>query len=149
MKRELDLTGKIVVTAGASRRVERQAAFDFAQRSARTVETDCALPGAIGETFREIERRGGQAIAVATDLAQEEDLEHLVDPSIAVPITVLAWMLVYFAACENPREYSGRLFWAKREMAAVHIESASWARARGLGAIRSPLVKITTRATWH
>jgi NAD(P)-dependent dehydrogenase (short-subunit alcohol dehydrogenase family) len=149
MKRGLDLTDKIVVTTGASRGAGKQAAFDFAQRSARTVETDCALSGTMGETLREMERRGRQVIAVATDLAQEEDLERLVDPSMAVPITALARMQVYFAACENSWEYTGRLFWAKREMAAMHIESDPWARACGLGAMRSPLVKITTRATWH
>jgi hypothetical protein len=31
-------------------------------------------------------------------------------------------MLVYFAACEDPWEYTGRLFWAEREMAVMGIE---------------------------
>ena len=31
-------------------------------------------------------------------------------------------MLVYFAACENPLEYAGRIFWAEREMAELGIE---------------------------
>jgi hypothetical protein len=29
--------------------------------------------------------------------------------------------LVYFASCENPSEYTGRLFWAEREMADMGI----------------------------
>ena len=38
-----------------------------------------------------------------------------------VPMTIPSRMLVYFAACENPIEYSGRLFWAEREMADMGI----------------------------
>jgi hypothetical protein len=37
-------------------------------------------------------------------------------------MTVPSRMLVYFAACENPWEYTGRLFWAEREMAEMRIE---------------------------
>ena len=48
--------------------------------------------------------------------------EKGLDPTIAVPMTVPSRMLVYFAACENPWEYTGRLFWAEREMAAMGIE---------------------------
>jgi len=44
------------------------------------------------------------------------------DNSVAVPMTVPARMLVYFASCENPMEYTGRLFWAEREMADMGIE---------------------------
>ena len=39
-----------------------------------------------------------------------------------VPMTIPARMLVYFAACENPMEYTGRVFWAEREMAEMGIE---------------------------
>jgi len=48
--------------------------------------------------------------------------EKGLDPSVAVPMTVPARMLVYFATCENPVEYTGRLFWAEREMAELGIE---------------------------
>jgi hypothetical protein len=41
---------------------------------------------------------------------------------MAVPVTVPSRMLVYFARCENPMEYTGRLFRAEREMAAMGIE---------------------------
>ena len=37
-------------------------------------------------------------------------------------MTVPARMIVYFAACEDAREYTGRLFWAEREMEAMGIE---------------------------
>ena len=86
---EMDLTGKVVIITGASRGVGKQAGLDFAKRganvvlAARTVEADSVLPGTIGETLAEIEAMGGSAIAVATDLASEEDLKALVDAAVA------------------------------------------------------------------
>lgn len=90
MKRqnELELTGKVVIITGASRGVGKQAALDFARRgakvvlAARTVERDNALPGTLGETLQQIAAMGGEAIAVATDLAQEEDLKRLVAAAV-------------------------------------------------------------------
>src|SRR5579871_1135115 len=87
-QRELDLAGKVVIITGASRGVGKQAALDFARRgakvvlAARTVKADDKLPGTIGETLSQIEALGGQAIAVATDLAEEDDLKHLVDAAV-------------------------------------------------------------------
>lgn len=87
-QRELDLDGKVVIITGASRGVGKQAALDFAKRgahvvlAARTVEPDATVPGTIGETLRQIEDAGGQAIAVATDLAKEDDLKALVDAAV-------------------------------------------------------------------
>jgi len=85
---ETDLTGKVVIITGASRGVGKQAGLDFARRgakvvlAARTVEADSKLPGTIGETLAEIEAAGGEAIAVATDLASEADLKNLVDRTV-------------------------------------------------------------------
>jgi len=59
---------------------------------------------------------------VATELVAIRVKNAGLDDSVAVPMTVPARMLVYFAACENPMEYTGRLFWAEREMAAMGIE---------------------------
>lgn len=86
---ESDLCGKVVIVTGASRGLGKQAALDFAKRgarvvlAARTVEADNLLPGTIGETLHQIETLGGQAIAVATNLANEQDLRHLVDTAVA------------------------------------------------------------------
>jgi NAD(P)-dependent dehydrogenase (short-subunit alcohol dehydrogenase family) len=85
---EASLRGKVVIITGASRGVGKQAALDFARRgahvvlAARTVEPDPTVPGTIGETLRQIEDLGGKAIAVATDLAKEEDLKALVDAAV-------------------------------------------------------------------
>jgi len=59
---------------------------------------------------------------VATELVAIRVKEKGLDDSVAVPMTVPSRMLVYFAACENPWEYTGRLFWAEREMAEMRIE---------------------------
>ena len=88
-QRELDLTGKVVIVTGASRGVGRQAALDFARRgakvvlAARTVDPDPNLPGSLGETLREMETLGGEALAVQTDLASQADLQKLVDETVA------------------------------------------------------------------
>ena len=61
---------------------------------------------------------------VATELVAIRVKRAGLDDSVAVPMTVPARMLVYFAACEDPMEYTGRLFWAEREMAELGIELA-------------------------
>jgi NAD(P)-dependent dehydrogenase (short-subunit alcohol dehydrogenase family) len=85
---EASLAGKVVIITGASRGVGKQNALDFARQgakvvlAARTVEPDSKLPGTIGETLREVEALGGEALAVATDLAKEADLKRLVDAAV-------------------------------------------------------------------
>ena len=87
-QQESDLTGKVVIITGASRGVGKQAALDFAKRgakvvaAARTVDPDETLPGTLGETLAQIEAMGGEAIAVATDLASEADLKALVAAAV-------------------------------------------------------------------
>lgn len=44
------------------------------------------------------------------------------DDSSLVPMEVPARMVAYFASCENPLEYTGRLFWAERELKALGLE---------------------------
>jgi len=59
---------------------------------------------------------------VATELVAIRVKEKGLDNSVAVPMEVPARMLVYFAACEDPMEYTGRIFWAERELADMGIE---------------------------
>lgn len=59
---------------------------------------------------------------VATELVAIRVKEKGLDNSVAVPMEVPARMLVYFAACEDPMEYTGRIFWAERELAEMGIE---------------------------
>jgi NAD(P)-dependent dehydrogenase (short-subunit alcohol dehydrogenase family) len=63
---------------------------------------------------------------VATEIVQARLEKMNFDPKEGdnrpVPTTVPARMIVYFASCENPAEYTGRLFWAERELADMRIE---------------------------
>jgi len=59
---------------------------------------------------------------VATELVAIRVEDEGLDNTVAVPMEVPSRMIAYFAACENPREYTGRLFWAERELADMGIE---------------------------
>jgi NAD(P)-dependent dehydrogenase (short-subunit alcohol dehydrogenase family) len=59
---------------------------------------------------------------VATELVAIRVREQGLDDSVAVSMEVPARMLVYFAACAEPMEYTGRLFWAEREMRELGIQ---------------------------
>jgi NAD(P)-dependent dehydrogenase (short-subunit alcohol dehydrogenase family) len=81
---EQDLSGKVALITGASRGIGKRAAVALARRgarvvvAARSVEGNGELAGTIGETVQEIESLGGEALAVATDLSKEDELERLV-----------------------------------------------------------------------
>lgn len=87
-QKEVELTNKVVIITGASRGIGKQTALEFARRganvvlAARTVKPDTALPGTLGETLKQIQDIGAGALAVATDLAQEEDLKRLVASTV-------------------------------------------------------------------
>jgi NAD(P)-dependent dehydrogenase (short-subunit alcohol dehydrogenase family) len=89
-QREESLAGKVAIMTGASRGVGKDAALALARRgaklvlAARSVEPnpDPSQPGTLGETLKQIENAGGEAIAVATDLAREEGLKALVDAAV-------------------------------------------------------------------
>jgi hypothetical protein len=59
---------------------------------------------------------------VSTELVAIRVKEAGLDDSVAVPMEVPARMLVYFAACADPMEYTGRLFWAERELKEFGLE---------------------------
>jgi NAD(P)-dependent dehydrogenase (short-subunit alcohol dehydrogenase family) len=83
-QQEGSLLGKVVIITGASRGVGKQAAIDFARRgahvvvAARTVATNNELPGSLEETVKHIEDMNAEALAIPTDLANENDLDNLV-----------------------------------------------------------------------
>lgn len=62
---------------------------------------------------------------VATEIVQDRLKKQSFDPKAGdarpVPMSVPARMMVYFASCEKPEDYTGRLFWAEREMAEMNI----------------------------
>lgn len=85
---ECDLTGHVALVTGASRGIGKRAALALARRgvsivvAARSTGGDGELAGTIGETVREIESFGGAALAVATDLSKEDDLQRLVQAAV-------------------------------------------------------------------
>jgi len=103
------LTGKVAVVTGASRGIGRGVALSLAEEGAtvyvtgRTVTPGSApLPGTVGETAAEVDKRGGKGIAVQVDHADDDQvaalfdqvkreqgrLDVLVNNAIAIPATM-------------------------------------------------------------
>ena len=59
---------------------------------------------------------------VATEIVMQRVQDEGLDDSVAVPMEVPARVLAYFAACADPMEYTGRLFWAERELKDLGLE---------------------------
>lgn len=75
----------------------------------------------------DLARRNIAVIGLHPGLVATEHVAILVeeaglDDTVAVPMQVPARMLAYFASCADPMEYTGRLFWAERELEALGLD---------------------------
>jgi NAD(P)-dependent dehydrogenase (short-subunit alcohol dehydrogenase family) len=75
------LEGKVAIITGASKGIGRAMALRFGREGARVV---CAARSAapVRETAADVQRAGGQAIAVVCDAAVEDDVRRLVAASV-------------------------------------------------------------------
>ena len=84
----MNLEGKIAIVTGASRGIGKAMAMGLAAEgalvvvAARSEESRPMLPGTIHSTVGEIEDAGGKALAVATNVRDEDSIRHLVDRTL-------------------------------------------------------------------
>src|SRR5687767_14296788 len=75
---DLGLAGRVAIVAGASRGIGRATALALAEEGCRLVlaargESD------LEDTVKDVETRGAEGLAVASDLSRREDAEALVE----------------------------------------------------------------------
>src|ERR1041384_7633745 len=71
------LTGKVVFITGAGMGMGREASVLFAEEGAKIIVAD--IDGkAAAETVMQVEKTGGQAVAVTGDVALEADVERMI-----------------------------------------------------------------------
>lgn len=76
------LDGKIALITGAGAGIGRASALAFARQGARLALTDVD-EGRLGETAHEVERRGGEALALPADVSDESQVHELMQRCVA------------------------------------------------------------------
>ncbi|MBU1145181.1 MAG: SDR family oxidoreductase [Firmicutes bacterium] len=77
----MKLKGKVAVVTGGASGMGRSISILFAQEGAKVVVSDLNLEGA-KETVEMITKNGGQAIAILTNVAKEEDVQVMIDTAV-------------------------------------------------------------------
>ncbi|KWW20652.1 3-ketoacyl-ACP reductase [Peribacillus simplex] len=123
----MKLQDKVAVVTGAASGMGKQIAKLYAREGAKVVVSDVNLDGA-NETVEEIKASGGAALAIKTNVALEEDIQHLIDTTVGTFGTVD--ILVNNAGIMDGMEPAG------------DIEDAKWER---IFAINTTSVMRATR----
>ncbi|MHA7965010.1 SDR family oxidoreductase [Paenibacillus sp. CAU 1782] len=77
----MKLTEKVVIVTGAASGMGKAIAGLFAAEGAKVVVSDLSLEGAAA-VVEQIKAGGGTALAIAANVAKEEDVQHLVDATV-------------------------------------------------------------------
>jgi len=76
-----DLKGKVVIITGARRGMGRSHALAFAKEGAKVVVSDISLEDC-QKVVEEIEKLGGEAMAVKCDVTKKEEVEEMIKKTI-------------------------------------------------------------------
>jgi len=113
------LEGKVALITGAGMGMGREAALLFADEGARIVVCDID-GGAAAETVRMVATRGGEALAVAGDVAIEVDVERMVAEGVR-----------RFGALHILYNNAGVL-WKDRDRSVLETDGAQWDRVMAI-----------------
>ncbi len=124
------LDGKVAIVSGASRGIGKGIALLFAAEGAKVVcsartlnEGDRDFPGSLNTTVSEIQKAGGTALAVQSQVAEEEDCIRLVETarqtfgSVDVLVNDARYMSPFFLIKDCPLKHWVRSF-------AVNVQAA-------------------------
>lgn len=77
----MKLQNKVAVVTGAASGMGKEIALLFAAEGAKVVVSDLNAEGA-GQVVEKIKASGGTAVAVASNVAKEDDVQHLIDTAV-------------------------------------------------------------------
>ena len=113
------LKGKVAIITGAGMGMGRECAVLFAEEGARVVVADIDAKAA-AETVKAVEAKGGQALAVAGDVAIEADVERMVSEGVA-----------RFGALHILHNNAGVL-WKDRDRSVLETDEKWWDRVMAI-----------------
>jgi NAD(P)-dependent dehydrogenase (short-subunit alcohol dehydrogenase family) len=113
------LKGKVVLITGGAMGMGRECALLFAEEGGRVVVGDIDAEAA-GETVAAVQARGGEALAVAGDVAVETDVERMVEEAVR-----------RFGALHVLHNNAGVL-WKDRDRSVLETNETWWDRVMGI-----------------
>ena len=113
------LKGKVAIITGAGMGMGMECAVLFAEEGARVVVADIDAKAA-AETVKAVEAKGGQALAVAGDVAIEADVERMVSEGVA-----------RFGALHILHNNAGVL-WKDRDRSVLETDEKWWDRVMAI-----------------